>query len=360
MAKAVSHIISGKSISDEMLIRFFKGELKGADHSQLDALLRSDELYKEVYADLSPEEFLTCLSINKSVNQRISKYPSSGGMKYYHYLGIAAVVALLFGWWMISNTSGDSPESKNNATIISQNSGKSETNENNVSEWTPYSDTWFESEKRTVNDNNGNEKSAIENVVPGNIDEIYKSHTGIIETDAEKKTDVNTDKKNDPVVSGDDTRKFDENAMIELEVSFAQVMVKNNLAEYDKTQSDPKRNVNDPNIGNAVVTKSNKSDYDIADMPYYEGGDRVLGVYIQSHLANKITIRRKQKIDNVMVSFELTAKGKVENVEVLGKNIPENVKKEIETVIKDAPGWKAGKKSGRKGAMQYMLSIGFY
>lgn len=359
MAKAVVHIISGKRISDDTLIRFFKGELSGSEKNHVQSLLQSDELYSEVYSTLSPEEFLHCIAINRSITTKIDKFTSPGGIKYYHYLGIAAIAVLLFGWWLMNDTSRELSTDEKDTTVVTQNDNPQ--NDNNVSEWTPYTNNWYDGDENSDgSEKESNDGSALENVIPGNIDEIYKAHTETPFTVPDKNVALNNENKTDPNIKGDDTRKFDDNPIIELNVSSAQVMVKNNLAEYDKSQTDPGKRVNDPNIGNAVITKNNKSDYDISDMPYYEGGDRVLGVYIQGHLANKISIRKKQSVENVMVSFELTAKGKVENVEVLGKNVPDNVKKEIEKVITEAPGWRSGKKSGRKGAMQYMLSISFY
>lgn len=362
MADAITHIIAGKPVSDELLSRFFRGDLQPGEMSRLEQLIQSDELYREVYGVISHEEFLSCISINQNVCKKINaSYPLSGGWKYYHYLGIAAVIALLLAWWMWpaeADSDKHPPATGKNSVAPAGNENK---NASEISHWTPYTNSWHEedgTEKAKENE------SALEHVEPGNIDDIYKSiPENVTEETAQQKLtgkeNKNPDNKNNIVYQGDNTRKFDENAIISLDVAAAQVVIKNNLAEMDNTQTDPNHKVNDPNIGNAVVTKGRDLKYNIADMPYYDGGDLVLNVYVESHLDQKISIRRKQFVESVLVKFDLTAKGKIENVEVMGIDVPENMKKEIEKVIKEAPGWRAGKKSGRKGSMQYTIAISF-
>ncbi len=163
------------------------------------------------------------------------------------------------------------------------------------------------------------------------------------------------------VLPAETSREFasDHNALILLRVGNAQVMSKLNLAEAESVAPDSRRAVNDPNIGSPTVSSTRQVRYKIEDMPSYTGGDQGLIGYIQRQLSSRITLPRSQVVPSVVVRFEVNGRGKVSNVSVLD-NVPEAMEKEIIQVIREAPGWQPGKKSGKKGSLEYSVFISFY
>jgi hypothetical protein len=59
-----------------------------------------------------------------------------------------------------------------------------------------------------------------------------------------------------------------------------------------------------------------------------------------------------------MVQFDVTAKGHVENILLIGE-YPAPMEDMIKKVLSESTGWESGKASGKKGAIQMMVVIQF-
>lgn len=320
----------------------------------------SDPLFSEAYSQMSEADLALindiAADVNKEVDRRVAAMPF-----VYRYipvvmLGLFAALTTLTIYKI--STAPDLPIVQNNNSGPDQKNILGDLSNDEEKDLHEIKESFTEEKQESITDktdhqllSNSNTKLLEENkndFTPENLNE-QKSDIKP-ETKTEVKKTENTD----------NTRNFIEegNKMVMLRVGGASVISKTNSYDNETNTSENKK-VNDPNIGSKVITKPKSNSYSIDDMPYYQGGDAAFISYLNRNLNYKISLMRKEVVSSVNVQFTVTAKGNVENVQIIG-DVPPAMEKEILKVVKEAPDWKAGKKTGKKGSLDIMINLIFY
>lgn len=316
----------------------------------------SDPHFSEVYSQMSESDMAIINEIALNVDEKIKRRVAAAPFFHKYFAIVAVSVFIAFGSLTvykisqiqdapIKTTTQDlaqhEPAPKNEQNVIVPSDIKDEEHviEENENASTPINKISDEQIKNPLNETKS-------------VNELDKTTNEI-----EKKTENKGLIENK---STDNTRTFvdESNKIITLRVGSASVLSKVNSFENENNTNGSKK-VNDPNIGSKVITKQKSTNYSLDDMPSYRGGDNGFISYLNRNLNYKISLMRKEVVNSVNVQFTVTAKGEVENVEVIGE-VPNSMEKEIIKVVKDAPDWQAGKKSGKKGSLDIMINIQFY
>lgn len=327
-----------------------------------------DPEISDLLKDFSPADFAMAEEISKSVNLRIDGMvpPPPATAKYVpHFLyGLVLLsgIAFYFLWQdekqLADSGSASSPGENKNTTIVQAPSSTSDHTVQKVDE----SGTFPANENGTkqvlapeITDNNTkNENDLAESLTEYKTDNLENS------LGTETNTTKDNKEKNQEIIPVDNTKKQaeDNNRFVYLRIANVQVMNKVDLASSTGSGNKTTK-VNDPNIGGKTITKTKNNTYALDDMPQHTGGDQGLISYISRNLSNRIYIRKSTAVNTVNVRFEVNSKGKVENVSMLD-DIPGPMEKEIISVLENDNGWSPGKKSGKKGSLEIILSIQFY
>lgn len=109
----------------------------------------------------------------------------------------------------------------------------------------------------------------------------------------------------------------------------------------------------------SVMTEQNDSVYGVVDqLAKFPGGDEAMWVYIQKHLTYPQEMLRQGKSGRVMVSFVITKKGQIGDVEI--KKTPDDGFNEtVIQLIQGMPKWKPAKVKGKKVSSRMTLPIMF-
>jgi hypothetical protein len=289
-----------------------------------------------------------------SVNRRITEISGKAPFFYRHFqwIGLSAIALFLMALFYFN--SGEKTET------IAQNNVKMK----NV----PVAETGLTK--------TGSDLSLRENVESSNLplrDSLKPSRTSSKDSTRNRGSITNPEKKNnelkkdpDPVIPEvikhqpvENSRIFndEEQKMVWLRVAAVQVLSKLNSAD-NQTSKTSDKNVTNPNIGGAVVTDQKSNKYSLDDLPSYPNGDPAFISFVTRGLHNRIEIRQKDVVPEVIVMFMVNAKGKVENVSLPG-NVPKVMSDAITKVISEST-WNPGKKSGKKGSIDVSVSIRFY
>ncbi|HCA82869.1 MAG TPA: hypothetical protein DEP18_03715 [Flavobacteriales bacterium] len=308
---------------------------------------------KSFYEGISEDDLAAVDQIAMRVNKRVQSIAGKAPLLYRSsfYIGSAIVVcgialAVLFSY--------PSQESATSSLINTQKTILNNPGENNHSIGGGIEE---EDEKKEHVSSNEITKTGQLNKEEKSIQEGQQLNELEQTIETPLKNEEKQIEKSQPIV--DETRRMveEENVLIFLRIAQVAVMGKTDLASLSGT-STRNTDVTNPNIGAKTSTKTSNNSYSLEDMPYHTGGDQGLISYISRNLNNKIHIRKKDAVYSVNVVFEVTAKGKVENVEILD-DIPAPMADVIKQVILNDTGWNAGKKSGKKGALQLIVNISF-
>lgn len=322
----------------------------------------NDPDFREAYASLNDADLSLvddiALQVNNKIAQRVAAAPFF--YRYFNFFAGAALTGLLVtGIWIFSHENKvnvQTPLVAHEKNVLQQHEKLQEQVAEARAEEEILEENHITNDIKTSQSEMISKNMAESSREPLGQD-LKKTEEPVNSTDKKPETVVNASKE--PENKTDNTRNFEDesNKMVFLRMGGAEILSKVNAYDAQGNKTDNKA-VNDPNIGSKTTTKVKNNSYSLNDMPSYPGGDAGYQAYLIRKLHNLIYIRKKDAVYDVNVQFTVSAKGNVEDVEIIG-DIPSLMEKEIVRVVKDAQ-WNAGKKSGKKGALEVMVNLQFY
>lgn len=337
------------------------------------------EFCAEVVTGLDQKGLAMIRNISSNVNQKVTAitgYKPTGtfpGGTMPYIFSVVVLITLLGTYTVIklnSNTPG-SPVSVNNIIVTTtdddnNNNDPYRLNKNNtiVKEITgENSETLQESDNNVIADTDNN-NNINKSPVSGQRDraDITDNRTIAGKTGednaeyAEPKDITETDNIFNNT-KGDGNKDFDQSGMDNRTRNLISVTVE----VIDKqsimtTGGSSGNNNNNGQVGSRRSGGQVKGNFRIDEMPEYVGGDGQLKAYMKKEIKNILGKYEKiEKGSTAYVSFIVTSKGKIEDVE-LGKGVPEEIQDDVTEAIIDMPRWKPAKK---KGKIRCVLSITF-
>lgn len=107
-----------------------------------------------------------------------------------------------------------------------------------------------------------------------------------------------------------------------------------------------------------TLEKDGEVFYIVEDMPSFPGGKAALKTYIYSKLEYPESAKKKGLSGEVSVQFNVTTKGKLEDIGVAGSTHKEFEKPAME-VFKDMPDWSPGKQRGKPVKVKVIVPVVF-
>ncbi|MGQ1947768.1 TonB family protein [Geofilum sp. OHC36d9] len=112
-----------------------------------------------------------------------------------------------------------------------------------------------------------------------------------------------------------------------------------------------------------ITTKKEEPENDtvfkiVEEMPEYPGGQEALREFVASNIKYPAEAQKGKIEGKVYVTFIISAKGKVENTEVI-RGVHETLDKEALRVVNAMPDWKPGMQRGKPVAVEYTIPINF-
>ncbi|MCD4677151.1 MAG: TonB family protein [Desulfobacula sp.] len=96
----------------------------------------------------------------------------------------------------------------------------------------------------------------------------------------------------------------------------------------------------------------------VEQMPKFPGGEEALQAFLSENLRYPVEAREAEVSGKVFISFLISKKGKVKNVEVL-RGIGYGCDKEAIRVVEEMPRWIPGRQRGKAVSVQFVLPIEF-
>jgi hypothetical protein len=158
--------------------------------------------------------------------------------------------------------------------------------------------------------------------------------------------------------NAENTGTGNSNRVVTLQVMAVQIVQKGHPEEKPSGKA-PKRPKNPTHIGKSTTSKGHDMVYSPGDKPSFYGGDDELTEHLKGATRDiKVVSENPGERTSAVVRFIITSRGKVKEVEIMG-NVPPHAKKEVTDAIKRMPLWKEGKKTGKKGEIEYWVSFTF-
>jgi len=323
-----------------------------------------DPDFREAYEGLSADDLRVVNSIAADIPGKIALRvaPAPFFYRYFYQIGLTAIAGIAICTWALLPPSREQmasvhtanteqitpPEQKSTAIPAAEVAEQDDKAQKEQKKLSPEEDLAAKTQKSNP--------LSTENVTTKLPDPNLKPDEDLAQKTKEKekeKTDDLTVKK-----TGDNSRQLDPNQIVTLRVTNVSVLSKSSLADLNTNKNDRNKDVTNHEIGQATVTKTKNTSYNLDDLVHFQNGDQGLVSYLTRHLNNRIDVRRSSAKKEAMVQFDVTAKGHVENIQLIGE-YPAPMEDMIKKVIAESSGWESGKASGKKGGIQLMVLIQF-
>jgi hypothetical protein len=324
-----------------------------------------DPDFREAYEGLSSEDLRIVNSIAADIPGKIAfrVSPAPFFYRYFYQIGLSTIAGIAICTWALLPPSREQmasvhptsseqvtpPSQTNTLAPVNSDDDKEDDIHKELKKSTPEEDLAGKTSKNPLEN-----KEPKEVVLPNANEKIQDDLAKTKEKEKEKeKTEDLTVKK-----PSDNSRQLDPNQIVTLRVTNVMVLSKTALADVNNNKNDRNKDVTNHEIGQATVTKSKNNNYSLDDLVHYQSGDQGFSSYLTRHLNNRIDVRRSSAKKEAMVQFDVTAKGHVENILLIGE-YPAPMEDMIKKVLSESTGWESGKASGKKGAIQMMVVIQF-
>lgn len=341
----MSKQIEYSCFSPQQMKLFGEENLSASDITGIRLHAGNCPLCAEVLNTLVPGNISAILSINERVNSRIAQMvdtvPANPFYKNYRIL-VALLALLIVGAGFVFYSELFPGNGKNNASLVIAKKNNASDNQN--------ADKIIDSEEKDIvlieDEKQKEESSTI-------IIETQKSENTIDNPNVEKDlSDTKTNQEENATNVRSTTYSPDKTinkTSASNFVSKIEVQLINVVSAATPGSRETGKN------GQLSGGKIRHGNYKIADMPQYPGGEAMLKSYLTNKIWDNVDDRDNLLGESLVLYFDVTSRGKIENPDVYGKITPE-VKEQILKIIGNIPRWIAGK---GKGSITCTLSVSF-
>lgn len=332
-------IISTLSIN--LIRKLISNTLSKEEQNEVDLFLVNNPEYKELFAGMNLADLQKLERVNNAAEHVIQKRENTGYTRLF--FGIAGVMLiLLIGsvWYQFSNLEQGFDDQNNLATdtnLLEQDVAFSQENDKTIILKETVVDTFY-----YLNKDEKEPHLKIESIEPSKpkLAFVEESKSKQLATDSIQK--ITSDKKEVILQQPKKVKEFI--AVLDYRQSLAVESDYANAYKVGQTKS--------------FAGEIGGYEFDPSGMPHFGESDQALYDYVVAELKMDTLLNSIHKFMEAKVSFEVSAKGHVENVNVVKCNHKQLCMKLTE-IFESFPTWYPAENKGKKGSVHYVIQVSY-